>query len=336
MAGVSILTCVALILCWRSCAAAAINMTMMGMITSLLLFSMVCFQYGSVAGGVVILVVLMIFLIMLCCCFSKHTDTADFLVEATGHMLRGAGKMVSIPTMVMAIISLVFSSLLTLAYAGITQMVAVGRISEINCYILYVCLGSVYLLLMFVLYYSMSFLMGVAASYWYCQITPPSKTVGLKWLFKYNLGTVSFCSLIILVVKMMQTIVYLLDRHAQTKCLRSMRCISRGLSSSVSGLLHTLNNYGVIVSAYTGYGLIDSSKIASVLVFTGYPFFNVVRVVGNFLFFCSLLFCLCLPTFISILIAQSTASLREMSNIVGMSVFLTSLLTSVVLLSTTI
>ena len=60
------------------------------MTISLLVFSLVCFRYGSVAGGVVILVVLFLFLIMLCCCFSKHTDTADSLVSVTGMMLKGA------------------------------------------------------------------------------------------------------------------------------------------------------------------------------------------------------------------------------------------------------
>ena len=128
MAGISILLCVLLIMCWRCNSQVQLNLSMIGMTASLLVFAMLCFDYGSIAGGVVILVILFVFLIMLCCCFSKHADTADQLVEATGQMMRGAGAMVSIPTMIMAIIGLVFSSFLAVAFAGIAQMSYVGRV----------------------------------------------------------------------------------------------------------------------------------------------------------------------------------------------------------------
>jgi hypothetical protein len=53
------------------------------------------------------------------------------------------------------------------------------------------------------------------------------------------------------------------------------------------------------------------------------------------LFYSGILFCVCCPTFISILIAQSSKQLSDMSGIVGATVFLTCILTSLVLLSTT-
>lgn len=335
MAGLSLLLSVLLLLCWRLCSSGAINITMMGMTISLLVFSLVCFEFKSVAGGIVILVILFVFLIMLCCCFSKHTDTADILVSITSKMLKGASRMIVLPTLIMTIISLALSSLLALSYAGIAQMTYVDQISSTIGYVYYVAIGTTYLLLMFFMYYAMSYLMGVAASYWYIQIEPDSNTIGLKWLFKYNLGTITFASFVILVIKLMQTFVYCIERNWEMKCMRSMRCLTRCLSSSVSGLLHTLNNQGTIVSAYTGESLIGSAKLASVLVYSCYPLFNVVRVIGNFLFFSGIIMCVCCPTWISIIIAHRTPSLQDMSGIVGATVFLTSILTSVVILSAT-
>lgn len=125
MAALSLLTSTMLIVCWRCCAAGAINVTILGMTLSLLVFSMVCFEFNSVAGGAIILVVLFTFLIMLCCCFSQHTDTADTLVSATGVILREASKMIVVPCLIMTIFALFFSSLLALSYAGIAQMNAV-------------------------------------------------------------------------------------------------------------------------------------------------------------------------------------------------------------------
>ena len=170
MAALSLVLSILLVVCWRCCAAGAINITMMGMTVSLLVFSFVCFEFGSTVGGIIILVVLFLFLIMLCCCFSKHTDTADLLVSATGMMLRDAEKMIAIPTAVMVVISLFFSSLLALSYAGVAQMSFVFQISSLIGYVYYVALGTTYLLILFIMYYSMSYLMGTAASFWYTQI----------------------------------------------------------------------------------------------------------------------------------------------------------------------
>lgn len=170
MAVLSLILSILLVVSWRSCAAGAINLTMLGMTMSLLAFSLVCFEFNSVAGGVIILVVLFVFLIMLCCCFSKHTDTADLLVSVTGVMLKEAQRIIAIPTLIMVIISLFFSSLLALSYAGIAQMNLVFEISNVVGYVYYVALGTLYLLILFVMYYAMSYLMGVTASYWYTQI----------------------------------------------------------------------------------------------------------------------------------------------------------------------
>ena len=169
MSGLSLLLSILLLLCWRCCASGAINLTMIGMTISLLIFSLVCFEFRSIAGGVVILVILFVFLIMLCCCFSKHTDTADILVSITGQMLRGAQRMIVIPTLIVTIISLTLSSLLALSFAGIAQMTYVLDISPIVGYVYYVAIGTTYILLTFFLYYFMSYLMGVAASFWYTQ-----------------------------------------------------------------------------------------------------------------------------------------------------------------------
>lgn len=116
--------------------------------------------------------------------------------------------MIAIPTLIMTLISFVFSSLLALSYAGIAQMTFVSQITTTIGYVYYVAIGTMYILIAFFMYYGMSYLMGTAASFWYTQTEPSKNTIGIKWLFRYNLGSVTFVSFSILIVKFMQTIVY--------------------------------------------------------------------------------------------------------------------------------
>lgn len=56
-------------------------------------------------------------------------------------------------------------------------------------------MGSCYLFLALVSYYSMSFLMASSLLFWNFETPISSSCVGIRWLVKYHLGSVVLCSL---------------------------------------------------------------------------------------------------------------------------------------------
>jgi hypothetical protein len=188
-----------------------------------------------------------------------------------------------------------------------------------------------YFFFVFFLYYAMVYLIASAAGDWYFNRQSAGCCTGVGRLTGSHIGSITFASIIISLVKILQAFIDAAARDVDNLCSACCLCLVKCFVSMLEGLIQTLNHFAIIVMSYTGEQFIDSAKTAGVVIFSNAGLFVVLDSVNAFIFFTGLLFTTLVPTLISIPLVKAFGIAHDVTA-VALLVFLVSLLVSCIFL----
>ena len=164
--------------------------------------AIIFFAYGSVPGGIIMIVFLLLWLCILCC-FKDSLEVGIKLLQLTGNFLLSRPSVFFIPIIV-TIFGLIFIGFwiwsliaIILDYPNTNQNSTSSPLVGVWCLlsIFYTTFIS----------YVMVFLIATATAFWYFQKDDSYCLKGMKWIITAHIGSFTFASLIITLVKSAST-----------------------------------------------------------------------------------------------------------------------------------
>lgn len=93
----------------------------------------------------------------------------------------------------------------------------------------------------------------------------------LRWspnLLCSHLGSLTFASIIITLIKLVQMALDSAQREADNCYVKICICCIQCCVSSIEALIQTLNHYAIIIMSLTGQGFVDSAKTGGIIIFS--------------------------------------------------------------------
>jgi hypothetical protein len=172
------------------------------MLTVAILF----FVSNNPVGGIAILIMMLIYFLILFCCFRKNLDAAVIIIKVTAHFLTENPIVYVIPIAVGAIV-LLFTIFWSVSLIGLSGMSQAGKLTTQSAGFLYFLEGMFYLFFTYFFHYVMVFLVSSCVYNWYYQLGKPGVCVGLGHLVSSHLGSLTFASFLITIIKIAQSVV---------------------------------------------------------------------------------------------------------------------------------
>lgn len=291
----------------------------------------IAFASGHVGLGIFIILLMVLFGVILCCCCRGNIETTIILIRLTAKFLSENLCVLLTPVTVGAL-GLFMAVFALLSIDGVAAESARGHLSDGGSTGIALLHLFYYFFFLYFFYYVMVFLIASAAADWYFQRGDGGCCTGVARLLRAHIGSITFASIIITIVKIAQTAVDSAARDSDNLCAQICLCFVKCFLNMLEGLVHTLNHFGIIVMTYTGEGFVDSAKTAGVVILSNFELFTVLNSITGFIFMMGILFMTAIPTIVSIPLARSLGIIHDAS-VVAIIVFLVSLLISCIFLS---
>lgn len=99
-----------------------------------------------------------------------------------------------------------------------------------------------------------------------------------------HLGSITFASLVITPLKIINTIADSYQKNTDNMCAQVSTCLLKPCLSMVEGLVKTLNRYSIITIAFTGQSFVAGAKSAAVIVFDNLKILSLLEGIESFYF----------------------------------------------------
>jgi hypothetical protein len=182
------------------------------------------------------------------------------------------------------------------------------------------------------LYYVTVFLIASAVGQWYYQRNA-NCCAGLGNLLCSHLGSLTFASIIITLIKLVQMALDSAQREADNCYVKICICCIQCCVSSIEALIQTLNHYAIIIMSLTGQGFVDSAKTGGIIIFSHPALFGSLGSVSGFIVLSGILFLTILPTVVGVFVTVAMG-LKEVAPITGCFTFIISCIIAVYFLGT--
>lgn len=273
-------------------------------VTLLLLLGLAitCFLFGQVIPGILLLVLLAIFSCCFWCCLRNTLDAIVLVLRLSANFLENNLSVFLIPVVV------TFFGLILLSFGLAWSLQTVAAVPNHHpnqqMYAIGVPALCYYLFFSFFMYYVIVFLIASAVGQWYYQRSTGC-CAGLGNLFRGHLGSLTFASVLITIIKLFQMALDTAQKESDNCTVKIVLCCVQCCFSMIEGLLQTLNHYAIVVMSYTGQGFVDAAKTGGVVIFSHPELFATLSSASGFLTISGVLFLTITPTTISVFLCKA-------------------------------
>lgn len=227
-----------------------VYLTMLVSALALVFIALIAFLAGHFGIGAAMIALLLIYVVVLCCCFKQNIDATIILLRLTAQFLSTNCSVYLTPVGV-GLVGILMAIFALSSINGISLHVAADKLSESAAGGLTALHLLFYFFFMYFLYYVMVFLIATAAGDWYFQRQGGCWS-GVKRLVRGHIGSLTFASSVITIVKVVQAAVDTASRNTENACSAICLCMVKCFLNILEGLVHTLNHFAIIVMTYTG------------------------------------------------------------------------------------
>lgn len=227
-----------------------------GMYTSIVMVAVLlaatttfCFIYDGNAMGVIVLVMLVVWLLVVSCCYRRYIQATITIGKVVG-LFFSQGFDFIFSTGVILVVALAFA----LLWVGqITSIVFIADQTTSNPSLsqgLYALSVILFVFVLFWIAYAETFVVASHVASWYYKTHSPW-WAPLWTMVSSHLGSLTFASLIILVIKLIRAVSSTKKQDDNT-CKKVCRCLFHCSLSILEGLTHSMNHYALIMTALEG------------------------------------------------------------------------------------
>lgn len=251
-----------------------------------------CFVYNGNAVGMIVVVMFVVWVLVISCCYRRYITATITLAKIAAHFITQRPE-----TLAASAIMLTCALVAGLFWA--TQMIGIVFIADQAAWNLnlpqglYAISTLLFLYVIFWVGYAQAFLTASYVAHWYYK-TPCPWWVPFKHLICAHLGSVTFASLIIIVIKLVKALSSPTKRDDNT-CKKVCRCLFHCSLSLLEGFVHSMNHYSLIMCTLEGDSFVSGAKSAGVLYYSYSSSFGVINLVDTFFSWVGLFVCVGMP-----------------------------------------
>ena len=306
---------------------------------SIAAMTVVCYYYNLVPTAIILSVMLAVLVLMAICYSQKITSMGDIL--RTVSMFLQERKKIFVITFTILMVALGFVAFWVVSYYSMLALAQLNVISEnqyTTGFVFWILLGIFW---NFWFYYAMVYLVGAETALWFYESSLTPIFTPLKWLLRGSLGSVTFGSMMLVLIKGVDIILSLSlkgrkDRQQSIAnavfrcCVCMLQCCLRSLFTYVK----ILNNYNMIVISMTGESYLDSAKLTGYLILSNFDMFDRFKLTSYFVYIGGLTISSGIPTFIGLYLMHMDGMVYYQLVIYGAIIFFLSFLIGIVVYTT--
>lgn len=285
--------------------------------------------FGILALGIVFFFLAALYALLLYCCLRGRIDTSITLVKCAGSFLGAQPSVLSFGA-VLGVITAAVSVFWFVGYMGII-LCTTFKIQPFNpqvSHILQIVHWILYLFFLCFFYFVSVFLVSSSVALWYYKKDQDGIVqISFKRL-TIHLGSIVFSAIVITIVKALRA---MMSRRGANPVGTFIFMIISFVWGAITYILKILNHYATISMAMTGQGYIASAKTAGLLIFNDVALFATVDIISGFLFYGGIIFCVGIPTILSVVILLYTPAFSSIPFLLILYMVITVLLFSLII-----